>query len=318
MHLDSVETTEHPAVRAWLELDAGRPKPTSIETLKRRNASQVYRMAGVGPDGSDVIAKRCPRSGGLAERTIYQEVLYRLPGRSLRFYGLVEDNGTEFCWVFLEDAGGMPYSPAVAEHGQLAAEWLAGLHTGALATARELCLPDRGSGCYLGSLRSGRDGIRVNLDNPALAENDGAVLTTIGRLCDDAETLWPRIEECCSAAPLTFVHSDLHAGNIHVSPDGNALLPFDWESAGWGVPAIDLGLPGLDLGVYSSAVGSVWPELQLGLIQRLALVGRLFQLLALVEWESKGLSSQWLYRPMKRMRYYLAEMSEALLAAELL
>lgn len=287
-----------------------------IEVLKDRSASQVYRLAGTGPDGSNVVAKRCPRPGALVERTIYQEVLHRLPGRSLRYYGLFEEHASDFCWVFVEDAGGVVYSPTVAHHGRLAAQWLAGLHTGARGFARALDLPDRGPGHYLGYLRSARDRIRDSLDDPALSQSDRGTLAGIVRQCDAAEDLWWRIEDCCAAAPQTFVHADLHAANIHVSSDGNTLLPFDWESAGWGPPAIDLGLAGLDLGAYLSAVRTAWPDVEFGLIQRLAVVGRVFQLIAHIEWEARGLATPWPYRPMKHMTYYLAEMAEALQAAE--
>ncbi len=319
MHLDSGETLEHPAVHAWSKLGAGRPEPGGVESLQSGNAAQVYRLTGVGLDGSNVIAKRCSEATAFAERTVYEDVLPRVPLRSLHFYGLVEDVGTGFCWVFIEDAGGVPYSPDVAGHGRLAAEWLATLHTSALASARELHLPaDRRPDRYLASLRSGRRGIRLGLGNAALAEDGRAVLAAVDTLLVAVESVWPRIEECCGVTPPTLVHGDLRARNIQVSPDGNALLPFDWESAGWGVSAVDLRLPGLDLEVYCSAIGSVWPELPLRGIQKLVVVGRLFHLLAAVEWESERLSFQWLDRPMGNMSCYLAEMSEVLSAAELL
>src|SRR5258708_22661136 len=98
-------------VRAWSELRAGGSEPTRVEILKDRNASHVYRLAGAGPDGSNVVAKRCFRAGALAERTIYQHVLRHLPVRSLRYYGLVEERGTPFTWLFVDAAAGVTYSP---------------------------------------------------------------------------------------------------------------------------------------------------------------------------------------------------------------
>ena len=311
--------THNAAFRAWSELRVGGREPTRVEILKDRNASHVYRLAGAGPDGSNVVAKRCLRAGALLERTIYQQVLRHLPVRSLRYYGLVEERDTPFCWLFVEDAAGAPYSSTAAmEHGRLAADWLSGLHTRAQALGRGLDLPVRGPSWYLGCLRSGRDRMRRSLGNPALDEDDRAVLEVIMEQCDSAERRWQQVEECCGAASPTFVHADLHAKNIHVSLDGRALLPFDWESAGWGPPAIDLGLRGLDLHAYGSRVRSAWPGLEPGLLEKLAIVGRLFQLVAHVEWEAKSLSSSWLHRPMKHMRYYVEEMTEALRAAKAL
>jgi hypothetical protein len=306
------------AVRAWSQLRAGGPEPTRVEILKHRHGSHVYRLAGAGPDGSNVVAKRCLKARALAERAIYEQVLRHLPGRSLMYRGLVAERGTPFCWLFVEDAAGVPYSPTTAEHGRLAADWLAGLHTGARTLGCGLDLPVRGPTWYLGCVRSGRDRIRRSLGNPALSDDDRAALEAIVEQCDSAESRWRQVEECCGAASPTLVHADLHAKNIHVSPDGSALLPFDWESASWGPPAIDLGLRGLDLPAYRLRVRSTWPELESGRLEKLVVVGRLFQLVAHVEWEARGLSSPWLHRPMKHMRYYLAEMTEALRAAQAL
>ena len=65
---------EHEAVNAWSRLQPERVEPKGIEILKLREKSAVYRMTGVRPDGSDIIAKRCPRPVGLVERNIYQKL----------------------------------------------------------------------------------------------------------------------------------------------------------------------------------------------------------------------------------------------------
>jgi hypothetical protein len=305
----------HPetALSAWSELQAEETGPRRVEILKDRNASHVYRLANAFSDGSSVVAKRCLKVDALAEQLIYQEVLRYLPFRTLRYYGLVEEPGTEFCWVFVEDAGGVPYSPSNPQHGRLAAAWLAGLHTYANTPGGALHLQERGPDLYLSFLRSGRERIQGSLGNPALNDDERRVLLGIVEQCNAVEAEWHLVEECCRSAAPTLVHADLHAKNIHVSPDGQALLPFDWESAGWGPPAVDLGLPGLELHTYWTGVHRHRPELQLNLVAQLARAGRLFQLLAHIAWEATGLaSSPWLHRPMKHMRYYLAEMAQTL------
>src|SRR5205823_295160 len=40
---------EHPAARAWQELQPGRGAPESIDTLREAEKSAVYRLTGVGP-----------------------------------------------------------------------------------------------------------------------------------------------------------------------------------------------------------------------------------------------------------------------------
>jgi Phosphotransferase enzyme family len=293
--------------------------PESIEILKNRNDSKVYRLAGVGPEGSNVVAKECPKENALAERFIYEQVLSHLPFPALGHYGLLDEQDTRFCWVFMEDAGGVPYSPDIEEHRIRAAEWLGIMHTSAPEAIAELGLPDRGPECYLGCLRSARDRIRQNLGNPALNHDDKAVLNGIVCQCDVLERRWRQVEECCAGMPRTFVHGDFNGSNLHLrtTAAGMALLPFDWECAGWGILAVDLVLAGLDLLTYRSAVRRFWPSLDLEAFQRFAVIGRIFRLLGFVEWETKSLAGEWLHKPMKHMRCYETEISAVIRASKL-
>ena len=66
--------SEHPAVRAWSTTKPERIEPDSIAVFKKWNKhekSGVYRLAGVGPGGSAVIAKRCATRSAAVERLIY-------------------------------------------------------------------------------------------------------------------------------------------------------------------------------------------------------------------------------------------------------
>src|SRR5207249_6592353 len=98
---------EHRAVRAWAALNPDRVVPESIEVLKFKrleSKSAVYRLNGVAPDGSAVVAKRCLAGTASVERIIYEEFLPQMPLPAVRYYGNVEEPGGEFCWLFLENA----------------------------------------------------------------------------------------------------------------------------------------------------------------------------------------------------------------------
>src|SRR6266498_1107164 len=85
---------EFPAIKARRELRPEPVQPDEIEILKGRKETamkRAYRLAGVGPEGSAVIAKWCRRAKALIEHTIYEEVLRHLPIPTLRCYGLVEE-----------------------------------------------------------------------------------------------------------------------------------------------------------------------------------------------------------------------------------
>jgi hypothetical protein len=315
---------EFPAVKAWGELRGEPVEPGRVEVrlLKRKSRSAIYRLAGVGPGGS-VIAKRCRQADAAAERTVYEEVLPHLPVTALRCYGSVGEGDGRFCWLFLEDGGGQDYSPERAEHRALAAGWLGLLHTSAARLDVAARLPDRGPGHYLGHLRSGRAAILGNVTNAALTAEDRAVLKAVVSQCDALESRWDRVERVCDRMPRTLVHGDFVVKNVNVRPGpaGPAFLAFDWETAGWGVPAPDLVqalLPGRvcsvspDIATYWAVVRESWPHLGIEDLRRMAELGRVFRLLAMIHWLSLDLEYPWVSKPMAGMRVYRAEMTRGL------
>ena len=307
---------EHPAVKAWSELQPERVEPLAIELLKKRRRRGVYRLQGVGPARSAVVAKRSWRSTAVIEQFIYADVLAHLPLPTLSCYGCVEEQDTEFCWLFLEDAGREKYSPVNREHSALAARWLATLQTASVSAHLKTRLPDRGPSHYLKLLRSGREEVLRNLGNPALQAGDLAVLRAIVSHCDVLAEHWSDVEEFCATMPRSLVHGDFHGRNscVRTSPSGIALLPFDWANAGWGFPAADLGQSALpfhdfvandpDAAAYWSVVRDHWPGLDPETILRLAHVGKIFWFLAALHVDSPSLAYEWVERRMRQMRRY--------------
>src|SRR5689334_1000286 len=82
--------SEHPAVRAWSQLQPGRDV-SEIQPLKRTYKTAIYRLTNSGARGCGVIAKRCLTTTGLTERLIYEEILPRVAVPGLRFFGFLED-----------------------------------------------------------------------------------------------------------------------------------------------------------------------------------------------------------------------------------
>src|SRR3989442_1762371 len=92
--------SQHGATRAWCNVSRGRVVPRAIETLQEfpqqpgssvDDRPSIYRLIGIGPEGSNVIAKRCEAAQALRERTIYETVLADVPVHTPRCYGLVPD-----------------------------------------------------------------------------------------------------------------------------------------------------------------------------------------------------------------------------------
>jgi aminoglycoside phosphotransferase (APT) family kinase protein len=314
---------EHPAVAAWSRLGPKRIEPEAIERLKLKNKSAVYRLRGVGPDGSAVIAKRCQTPTARIERVIYEECLACLPVPSPRFYGLLEDSANrDFCWLFLEDASGQEYALDDAEHRRSAGRWLGTIHTCAAEPAG-LLLPDRGPGHYLKLLRCSHAAVVKQLVNPALSAEEIATLHDIAVQLNFVESHWAEVEEFCGTIPNTLVHGDLVAKNVRlkVTQSGLALFVFDWENGGWGVPATDLcqfadrTTLSPDLQTYAASLAERGWQLEPGRLRQLAEYGNIFRVLDDIAWAASIMVSdsyRFLVKPISQITVYERLMADAL------
>jgi aminoglycoside phosphotransferase (APT) family kinase protein len=277
----------------------------------------VYRLPGVGRDGSDVIAKRCFWQIALDERAVY-EVLGELPRARLAYYGFVAEPACEFGWLFIEDARGDPWNPDDAVQRQLAARWLAGLHTASSRTSSAARLPDRDLPWFLSQLFSARRWICGGFSNPALAPEARPVLDGMLRLLAAVEASWPQIETACAEMPRALVHGDFAERNVRIRyGDGEArVLAFDWEIAGWGLPAVDL--PNVDLSTYAEAVRADWPRLDLAVLGRFAQLGNLLRGgIAATSWAAESLTTTWPHRAVRELAHYQRRIAKSLAALSL-
>ncbi len=287
---------EHSPIRAWKLLQPNSREPERVEILKLKNEKKscVYRLCGVGPDGSAVIAKRCREGMAHVERLIYEEVLPAIGrGPALHYYGFREDpDNNKYAWIFLEDAEGQPYSPLEEAHRALAGRWLAEMHLAKLPGYLRDRLANRQPAYYLKSLRYCQVMLQGHLAyNPALSSDMATVLKRIARRFEDLESQWGLLDKLCAAMPRTLVHGDFVIRNLRVrdSAPSRALLVFDWELAGWGVPATDLGQfeyrgPKPDLHVYLSILRRAHPHLRLKDIEGAAACGNVFRMIDQVRW----------------------------------
>ena len=312
---------QHPAFIAWSRVLPSCKEPDKISILKRKRSSIVYRLDGAGPGGAAVIAKQCKPAAAAIERTIYEEILPSLPVPALRLYGfLKEDERSEDdqrCWLFIEDAGSEKYSYLLAEHRAVAGRWLGAMHSAAGSLRCAARLPDRGPGYYLGEFRTLCETIQHSFDNPALNSDDLPTLQAILSLCGVLEARWSQLAKFCDRMPLTLVHGDLAAKNVRVrtGPAGNSITVMDWETVGWGLPAIDLAQfvahsLSPDLAAYSSVWQPSPPDA--GSLALMAQVGNIFRLVVTTSWESQSLLCQWPQRPMRNMRLYQAALADCM------
>ena len=298
-------TPEHPAVKAWRAFQPSQVlEPRNIEMLEKGKKTNVYRLDGFGQAQRTLIAKRCRRRTSIVERTIYEKFLPLLPVRTLGYYGFAPDEDDAYCWLFLEDAGGDRYSSEDDQHRALAGRWLGLLHLTAAAAAGSERLPERSPRHYLEELQSTEVVIRKNLGNPALSADDVALLTARLSSYSTLRSRWGHVEALCNRLPQTLVHGDFAEKNLRIRhlDDGQALMAFDWETAGWGTPAVDFAPFVLDsvspsLESYLSVVTPQWTHLTIEDLEQLANMGVIFRLIYSIAWEQAGIVySRWASR----------------------
>jgi hypothetical protein len=294
---DQDELRSHPAFQFWRKLQPRGPDGESISTLKKTWWSTVYRLEGADKDGSAVIAKRSLGEKALVERLVYEKLLAQLPIPGLKYYGFLQDPDSRFSWLFIEEAPGDEYSPRIDDHRVLAGRWLGTMHTLTSAIGSQLGLPDRGPDHYLNHLRTARRRMLANFMNPTLDDEQRTTLRTVVSRLDIVEAHWSRAERWCANMPRVLCHTNFSTRHLRVrtQANGDALLVFDWGSAGWGVPADDLQCfadrartscmdPGL--AVYWSVAQQTWPNLDIKDIQRWAIQGRFLRSLGWLNWKS--------------------------------
>ena len=320
MALHRPQSSQHPAVQAWRQVCSKSVEPDFIE-LVQRSRNCVYRLDSVGPRGTAVIAKRSMTRYAHVEQAVYQDILPHLPISKLAFYGCAEEPGTEYSWLFLEDAGGGEFTHSIESHRTLAARWLGQMHTAAALVPAISRFRDRGPQYYRDDLLSARVSIQEKLDNPAVDSQDLRVLEAILAQVDLLVSRWNRLEELCDRFPRTLVHGDFTRDHVRVrsSARGSDFVVFDWGKAGYGIPGIDIaetsgGSVTRDrvetvLADYWSVVRESWSDLDLTAIKQLADLGALLRLVMGLSWDTRNLGHEWW--PMEGMRSYQVKLAMA-------
>ena len=301
---DQIMENARPAVQAWLRARPGSSAPCGITLLKKTSRSTVCRIEGVGPGGSDIVAKWCPRADGELEAFIYSAVLDRVSMESIRCYGFVEEGSEEHGWLFLEDAG----TTQVADKGEsfpiAFAHSLALLHGSASNLPIRGRLPERGPAWYLETVRTARRGLCQSLSERNWSDPDRSAFERTLVCFEILERNWHLVQERCEGLPWTLVHCDLQPKNVLIreTASGIAFLPLDWEDAGWGAPAADLA--GIYAVRYWSTAQRTWGSIELRRVEEQVCCGALFQILSAVGWEVVRLAAGSQEKAMRRLRIY--------------
>jgi ATP-binding cassette subfamily B protein len=283
----------HAAAAAWRTVAPARPRVDRVDLLRGKDKRQIYRLT-LANSGFRVIAKRARGEALGPERTIYEHVLPWLPTPALRYFGFVAEADDGYAWLFIEDAGDERCS--LAEHGRLAAGWLGTLHGAAAELDLAAFLPARGPDHYLEHLHSARAAIRTKHADTALRRGERDMLRRLLATCELVESSWNTVEAICGELPHTLVHGDLAGKNLRVRSEaaGPEIVAFDWECAGFGVPAADVhelavGATPEQFARYRSKVAEYARRLNEAELRALLFLGGGFRLIASADWATPHL-----------------------------
>jgi aminoglycoside phosphotransferase (APT) family kinase protein len=201
-----------------------------------------------------------------------------------------------------------------------AVRWLGELHASSARAGRDGRLPDLRAPWFRERLDEVRASVRAGLENPALLPIDQPRLEGVLSACDRLDSGWATIDGLCGAMPVVLVHGDFRPKNIlvRVTEAGIRLLPIDWEFAGWGVPALDLGTllrdswSDSDLALYREVFPEGTRRASTEELFAWVSTGRILRALVSMQWESIGLAyTTGLEKPVRNLAVYARNLERA-------
>jgi len=238
---------------------------------------------------------------------VHTVLLPRLQLPTLRYHGQAPDPNPTYVWLFLEDAGEIEWDDRT---GALVAEWAGRLHTGGVGLS-DIALPELGPAHYLRHLRDGFDRIMDNMGNPSLTPAERATLEQALAAQASLAKEWEHVASLCDPVPTTIVHGDLVPKNVRVktTPWSIYVAVLDWETAGRGPLAPDLPKIGA-IDTYLETIQTTWPHVDHEMLNGWMATGRLFRLLAAIDWESDSLPYAHVERAVRRIAMYLDQLRD--------
>jgi hypothetical protein len=165
-------------------------------------------------------------------------------------------------------------------------------------------LPRHDASHWQGLLDEARLVLEAGLANPLLSPDELGGIAQMRDLFMGILDRWPTMVELLERTPATLTHGDLAKHNIKMSLQDRSLCPmvFDWETAGYGSPMIDLVL--VDLAAYHKAVVWAWSELDLVTLGRLRALGAVIWTAYVLLGERENLASPWPHRAAAKLPVY--------------
>jgi hypothetical protein len=86
----------------------------------------------------------------------------------------------------------------------------------------------------------------------------------------------------------------------------------DWETAGIGIPTIDVAVSKVDVDAYWRLMRKFCPDLDLKMMKNLTEVAKILRNLAAINWEAQSLPFKWIRKPMTYIELFHTRLTDAL------
>ena len=221
------------------------------------------------------------------------------------------------CWLFMEDVDGDVYTPATHEHRGLAARWLGALHSATSEMRLDLVLPDRGPAHYRSRLGSVIEAMSEAQGNPRIdPEGRSRAVGCRGALPAVGAPVGHR--RC--PARGSPARPRPRRSRPQERPDSQTLRGASARRLRLGDRGVGGAGPGPGgvcgrepLGGDPVDTGQLPGGRSAGEHARLAFtVGRIFRLVASIDWECSGLCTAWPYRGVRRIGDYHRHLGESM------
>ncbi len=258
-----------------------------------------------------LAVKRQRPEPAVIERHVYNRILSVVGVQHLRCHGVWRSQVTDWAWLVTDHASGSQFDPNCPEHAARLGRWLGTTHVRAAATATTRALPTHDAPYCRNRLSDAISVLDDGAANIALSPESVACLLSLRTIMDEVLSRWDDMTALLAATPPTLVHGDLTPSNVKMFAHRDGLRPlvFDWETAGFGSPMVDL--PNIDLVAYRDAVSSTWPNVDLGTLRRLQTLGVVAWTAYVLLGERSNLESPWPERAAAKVPAYLGRIERA-------